>query len=175
VTDETDPGTLRVPAAFGRALRGAVLAGAEGEHRLREAGYEGGHDMYDRFAAWMTARGHRAPPDSALGDFATALSAFTADEGWGTLRLPLSENAGEAPGAVALEADGWFEATVAGSSPYPACHYTTGLLAGFFGRLAGAPLAVLETACAAAGAPACRFLVGAPGALARVYEARFRP
>lgn len=175
MTDEIDPGTLRVPAAFGRALRGAVLAGADGEHRMREAGHAGGQELYDRFAAWRAARGDPSPADSALGDFADALTAFTADEGWGTLRLSWEEEAREAPGAVALEADGWFEARVAGSSPYPACHYTTGLLAGFFGRLAGASLAVLETACAASGAPACRFLVGAPGALARVYETRFRP
>lgn len=172
--------TLHVPAALVRAMRDAVLRAPDGEQRLRDAGHAAGAAVYDRFAEWLGARGGAAPESTPMDAFGPALAAFTAEQGWGTLAMLAPGADGGPPNdaggaAVALDACAWFEALAAEPAPYPTCHFTTGLLAGFFGRLADEPLAVLETACAAAGAAECRFLVGAPDVLARVYEARFRP
>ena len=56
----------------------------------------------------------------------------------------------------------------------PSCHVGTGLLAGFFGRVADAPLSVLEVECRSAGANRCRFLIGSVDVLQYVYEAMER-
>lgn len=54
--------------------------------------------------------------------------------------------------------------------PYPACHISTGMFADLFGRLAGAPVAVLEVECRSAGQERCRFLVGSPEVMNLVYD-----
>jgi hypothetical protein len=44
------------------------------------------------------------------------------------------------------------------------------LFAGFFGRVAGRPLAVLEVECRSMGAPRCRFLLGAADVMGHIYD-----
>jgi hypothetical protein len=44
------------------------------------------------------------------------------------------------------------------------------MLAGFFGSMADAPLAVLEVECRAAGGDRCRFLLGSMAVLGAVHE-----
>jgi hypothetical protein len=44
------------------------------------------------------------------------------------------------------------------------------MFADLFGRLAGAPVAVLEVECRSAGQERCRFLVGSPDVMDAVYE-----
>ena len=44
------------------------------------------------------------------------------------------------------------------------------MFADLFGRVAGAPVAVLEVECRSAGAPRCRFLVGNPQVMEQLYD-----
>ena len=53
---------------------------------------------------------------------------------------------------------------------HPSCHLTTGMFADLFGRVAGAPVAVLEVECRSTGAPRCRFLVGSPAVMEQIYD-----
>ncbi len=168
---------VALPRALVHALRAAALGAEGGETRLRDAGFEAGRALYDDFAAWMAARAGVADPAVAsLAAFGDALSAYAAAHGWGTLSLEPGDGA-DTDGLPTLRAVDWFEVepgTDAGApAPYPACHFTTGLLAGFLGRLAGQPLAVLEIACASCGDPACRFVIGSEAALERLYASKY--
>jgi hypothetical protein len=53
---------------------------------------------------------------------------------------------------------------------FPGCYYTSGVLADFFGRLAAAPMAVMEVECRSMGNERCRFLIGSAETLQDVYE-----
>jgi hypothetical protein len=44
------------------------------------------------------------------------------------------------------------------------------VIADFFSRLAGAPLAVMEVECRSMGGERCRFLIGAGETMQRVYD-----
>ena len=68
---------------------------------------------------------------------------------------------------VALDLMDGMEASVAQHG----CLVTTGTLAGFFGQLSEAPIAVLEVSCQSAGDPHCRFLLGSLEVMAAVHEA----
>ena len=172
----TAPPTVSLPPSLVHALRAAVLATADGETRLRDAGFDAGRALYDDFAAWMAARAGVADPAIAsLGAFGQALGAYAEAHGWGTLALEAGDGA-DTDGLPTLRADGWFEVerkTDGGHAPYPSCLFTTGLLAGFLTRLAGQPLAVLELECASAGDAACRFVVGGEVALGRLFAERY--
>jgi len=69
-----------------------------------------------------------------------------------------------------LDSADWGESESSARTEHPACHITTGMFADLFGRLAGAPVAVLEVECRSAGDPRCRFLVGNPDVMDAVYE-----
>jgi predicted hydrocarbon binding protein len=163
---------VALPAALVRALRTAAVAADGGEARLRDAGFAAGHALYDDFSAWMADRaGVEDPSRASLPAFGESLGAYAAAHGWGALAL--EPDAGDARGLPTLRATGWFEAEPAGAAPYPACHFTTGLLAGFLRRLAGQPLAVLEVSCASCGDAACRFAIGSEGALQELFAAKY--
>jgi predicted hydrocarbon binding protein len=162
---------VAMPPAVLRALRAAALAADGGEARLRDAGFDAGRALYDDFSAWSADRAGRDPAHASLSAFGEALGAYAAAHGWGALAL--EPDAGDTGGLPTLRAAAWFEVEPARDAPYPACQFTTGLLAGFLGRLAGQPLAVLEVACASCGADACRFAIGSEAALGRLYEARY--
>ena len=66
--------------------------------------------------------------------------------------------------------ENWAEADPESGMQYPACHYTTGLFADFFGRAGAAPLAVLEVECRSSGSHRCRFLVGSAEVMGHLYE-----
>lgn len=170
----TRPVTL--PPALVHALRGAVLATEGGGPRLRDAGFDAGRALYDDFAAWMAARAGVADPAVAsLHAFGEALGAYAAAHGWGALALEPGDGA-DTDGLPTLRAVDWFEVEPVAEgacAPYPSCLFTTGMLAGFLGRLAGQPLAVLEVACASCGDPACRFVIGSESALGKLFAERF--
>lgn len=75
---------------------------------------------------------------------------------------------------MAIDAPEWCEAEPGGERELPGCHVSTGLFAGFFGRLADAPLAVLEVECVSSGQARCRFLLGSLDVLQYVHEAMGR-
>jgi predicted hydrocarbon binding protein len=167
---------VALPRAVVHALRTAILGADDGESRLRDAGFEAGRALYDDFAAWMAARAGVADPAIAsLGAFGEALGAYASAHGWGTLALEPG-NGADTDGLPTLRAADWFEVESAADAPpppFPACLFTTGLLAGFLGRLAGQPLAVLEIACASCGDAACRFVIGSEAALGKLYATKY--
>ncbi|MGZ8471680.1 MAG: V4R domain-containing protein [Gemmatirosa sp.] len=167
---------VTLPRSVVQALRGATLGTDGGEIRLRDAGFDAGRALYDDFSAWMAARAGVADPAIAsLAAFGDALGAYATAHGWGTLALEAGDGA-DTDGQPTLRADDWFEVeptTDDARAPFPACLFTTGLLAGFLGRLASQPLAVMEIACASCGDGACRFVIGSEAALARLYSSRY--
>ena len=97
--------------------------------------------------------------------FQTLAAEFFRIAGWGRIVIaPVGD-------VVAMvDSTDWAEADPLSALPYPSCHYTTGMLADFFGRTAAAPLAVLEVECRSSGSPHCRFLVGATEVMGHLYE-----
>jgi len=152
-----------------RELRTAVLASANADAAvaaLREAGYAGGDSVHAAFKQWLaeTASSESGGQDSvaarfdsgnlSLEEFGENTTRFFRDAGWGDVTF----ESDDAEGVAYVEIRNCWEAgdTTHGTG----CQITTGLLAAFFGHVAGYPVAVLETDCASAEAPACRFMLG---------------
>ena len=149
------------------ALRGALMRdlGYATAGYLQEAGYAGGGGQFDAFRAWLAARGVGDVESLSLAAFQAHASDFFRDCGWGSLRV------GHLHDTVAtLDSEDWGEATAHASLEHPGCHLTSGLFAEFFGRVAGAPLAVMEVECRSAGSTRCRFLLGSTDVLQQVYD-----
>ena len=148
------------------ALRAALMrdAGASAAAYLQEAGYAGGDAMFGSFAAWLKARGSGDPMEMDLPTFEIAATEYFRAAGWGSLAI------GALGDAVAtLDSEDWGEADPASGLSQPACHLTTGMFASFFGRIAEAPLAVLEVECRSMGSERCRFLIGNAPVMEHVY------
>lgn len=103
--------------------------------------------------------GGRAGGASALSSLgATAaeaverLLAMGGEIGWGTFVLERL-----APGELVVTVANSPFAAAYGPAPGPVCHLTRGVLERLAELVLGGPAAVGETACAAAGAPRCRF------------------
>ena len=162
-------GHAAVPRASIGALRTALLRdlGPGAAAYLQEAGYAGGEALYDAFRAWLAdAHAGAAPEDLDLDTFRARVGAFFAAAGWGALEVSAVQDA-----VAALDADDWAESDAGAGLDHTGCHLSTGMFADFFGRLAGAPLAVLEVECRSAGASRCRFLVGSAEVMQHVYDA----
>jgi uncharacterized protein len=157
-----------LPVGALAALRGAVLAVPDGQLRLRDAGFAAGGALYDAFAERARRQAGGDPEALPLPDFFRELATFFGEQGWGTL----DTSAGEDAETVALGAGDWAEADAEPDTPaaYPACHFSTGVFAGFLARVAGRPLAVLEVHCRAAGDERCEFVVGSPPVMDRLWE-----
>lgn len=149
------------------ALRVALFrdVGAAAAGYLQESGYAGGAALYDGFAHWLAARGLGAPEALAAEDFAARSAAYFRDLGWGSFTLESLNDV-----VLAVDSGDWAEADPGHPLDFPGCHLTTGMLADFFGRLAGSPLAVMEVECRSSGAPRCRFLVGSTEVMQHVYD-----
>jgi hypothetical protein len=163
-----DARSVTLPVGALAALRGAVLAAPDGQLRLRDAGFAAGGALYEAFAERARRRTGREPVALPLPDFAAELGAFFREQGWGALDAAAEPDAE----TVALAAADWAEADAEPETPaaYPACHFSTGMFAGFLARVAGRPLAVLETRCRAAGDERCEFVVGSPPVMDRLWE-----
>ena len=155
---------VAVPAAALAQLRAAVTRDGGDPAPLQEAGYTAGDALYYAFASWLPGRGHGAPETLDLETAQAQASAFFHESGWGEVTFqPLGA-------AVAVDAPRWSEADGSAELGLPGCAFGTGLLSGFFGRLADAPLAALEVECRSAGDARCRFLLGGAETLEAVYE-----
>ncbi|MEO5579475.1 MAG: V4R domain-containing protein [Gemmatimonadaceae bacterium] len=174
--DTVTPRLIGVAIPTLRELRAGVLSsGGAGDGNanavrlLREAGYAGGDAIFEAFEHWLA----ESIPDSAgevretvapgvrasslsIDEFGARASKFFGDAGWGEMTFTGREDAGVAEVGIS---DCW-ESAEEIESPMPGCHVTTGTLASFFGRVAGYPMAVLETECRANGAARCRFTMG---------------
>jgi len=147
-----------------RALH--ALRDRAGAQALQEAGYAAGEATFNAFATWLPqTAGVDHPADLAAPRLAEVLSQFFTALGWGAMRVtPLGE------AAVAVDADLWAEAAPDAHLQYPSCFFTSGMLADFMGRMASAPLAVMEVECRSKGDARCRWLLGAPETLGAIYE-----
>ncbi|HYN82966.1 MAG TPA: V4R domain-containing protein [Gemmatimonadaceae bacterium] len=147
-----------------RELRGATIAslsaGPSGEtdavDALREAGYAGGGTVYEAFEQWLLELESSAAPDLTLDEFGERAAEYFRAAGWGLVEFDSRHDDGIATLTIA---DCW-EVDSSSTAPALSCHVTTGMLAAFFGRLAGYPVSVMETECSSTGAERCSFILG---------------
>jgi hypothetical protein len=164
------PRTVALPVEFFAGLRLSALA-ASGPpavlqvDAIRDAGYAAGAALYDHFANWLAEQGE-LPPDKLSDErFPGMLEAFFHGMGWGRMELRPLSNA-----VMALDVSEWSEATDSAGG----CLVTTGVFAGFFGRLADAPISVLEVDGVREGPGRSRFLLGSVDVMGYVWEAMER-
>lgn len=155
--------TLSVPVEFFAGLRAASTPDA-----VRDAGFVAGQALFEHFGSWLADQGEASPTQLSDERFPWLLQAFFHGLGWGQVDLvPLSE------AVMALDTSEWGEASdVAGSAS--GCLVSTGIFAGFFGRLADAPIAVLEVEPEVPAPGRCRFLLGSIDVMDYVWEAMER-
>ena len=72
---------------------------------------------------------------------------------------------------LTLDSPNWAESDPASAMQFPGCYLSAGLLADFFGRVAGAQLAVMEVECRSMGSERCRFLLGSAETMQHIYDA----
>jgi len=132
---------------------------------LQEAGYAGGPALYDAFKAWLSAHGDATPDALEATEFSAKATQFFREAGWGSVEL------GSLESVATVDSGDWAESDPGHPMEYPGCYYTSGVLADFFTRLAGEPLAVMEVECRSMGSDRCRFLVGSGDQMQRVYDA----
>jgi hypothetical protein len=165
--DLTSSGMVALTRDTLAALRAALTrdAGPAAAGYLQEAGYAGGAALFEAFRGWLASRGDGTPESLSLDAFQARAAEFFRETGWGSLAV------GALHGTVAtLDSSDWGEATPGSALEHPGCHLSAGLLADFFGRVADAPLAVMEVECRSCGADRCRFLVGSTDVMLQVYE-----
>lgn len=149
------------------ALHAALMrdTGYNAAGYLQEAGYAGGAALYHAFGDWVTGRGVASLDELSVDGFQQLAADFFRECGWGTLTI------GDVHETVAtLDSSDWGEASPGAGLEYPCCNFTSGMFADFFGRLAGAPLAVMEVECRSTGGERCRFLLGSAEVLQHVYD-----
>ncbi len=145
-----------------RQLRSTILASsdsADAVAALREAGYAGGDSIYSAFELWLAESSPSGGADAGelqLSDFGSKSAEFFRNAGWGNVEFSHDEDEGV---AIVDITDCW-EGSGSESDEDAGCHLTTGMLASFFGRIAGYPVAVLETECCHGDAARCRFVMG---------------
>ncbi|MHB1313729.1 MAG: V4R domain-containing protein [Gemmatimonadaceae bacterium] len=148
------------------ALRSALMRDLGGGYAtyLQEAGYAGGDAIFATFQEWLAGRGGSA--DSVgFAEFQGLATEFFRDAGWGTLEVGNLNDV-----VITLDSTDWAEADPQLNIGFPACYYSMGLLADFFGRLAGSTLACYEVECRSNGAARCRFLLGSAEVIGQVYQ-----
>jgi len=158
---------LTVTRASLLSLRAALLRSGDAQAAvtLQEAGYAGGAALFESFRNWLAERTHIDVEELDVDAFQHRASEYFSETGWGTL------NVGTIDEIVAtLDSSDWGECDPNLGAQQPSCHLTTGMFADLFGRLAGAPVAVLEVECRSAGHQRCRFLVGSPDVMDAVYD-----
>jgi predicted hydrocarbon binding protein len=160
--------SLRLGRRVIHSLRASLErdAGIQAATHLQEAGFAGGEELYDAFAAWLKAERNVDPPSELDVQFlGETLSDFFLEQGWGRLSsMPLGD------AVLALDSEDWAEALDQPEGQYPSCHLSCGLLADFLGRVSNGSVAVMEVECRSRGDQKCRFLAGSPETLGVLYE-----
>ena len=149
------------------ALRAALIrdTGANAAAYLQEAGYAGGGALFAAFGQWLDQRGLGTPESLSVDRFQREATEFFRQAGWGSLKVGALHDA-----VATLDSTDWGEATPEAPLDYPSCYLSAGMFADFFGRVASAPLAVMEVECRSNGAPRCRWLVGSADMMQHVYD-----
>ena len=132
---------------------------------VRDAGYAAGQALFDHFSAWLADRSEHGPDTLLDSRFPLLLREYLFELGWGLVQLSSLSEA-----VMMLEANNWGEAAAEARG----CPVSTGLFAGFFGRLADAPISVLEVTPDSAAEGQCRFLLGSIDVLNYGWEAMER-
>ena len=167
----SNTGLLAVSPSLFRYLRQSLerTVGGHGPQVLQEAGFSSGDDVFEAFRHWLGEHASVDRPEDLDAEFlGEMLSRFFSELGWGTLSI---ERVGQA--ALAIDAANWIE-NVRGDSEDltgPVCHFSTGLFAAFFGRLADNVVAVMEVEAPEGEPGTCRFLLGSPETLQAVFDA----
>lgn len=158
---------VTVPRASLLALRAALLrdAGAGYAGYLQEAGYAGGATVFHAFEDWLATRGADGVAALTVPAFVAQAASFFHESGWGSLTVEARHDV-----VAVVSSTEWAESDPDARLDHPGCHWTTGMFADFFGRVANGPLAVLETECRSAGSTRCRFVVGSTEVMQHVYE-----
>lgn len=157
------PREVAVPAEALARLRLALEAEA-GElpavHAMHAAGFDAGAPLFERFV-----RSLGGDLDAIPGDvFWDAMGRFFRERGWGSLQHEAAH-----PAVGFLHAPDWAEASEGGAEQ-PSCAFGSGLLSQFLTRVAGGPVAVLETECRSAGGARCTFAFGSEDAIHTFYD-----
>lgn len=158
---------LTLPANSLGALHRALAQGrspVEAAQAARQLGFESGAGFYNSLRSWAGRDGEDLTV-VASETFWRRLSEFFAHQGWGSLEFEQLH-----PGVAALSSTEWVEAHVEENSSQPTCHITTGMLSDLLGRVIDQDIAVMEVECRSRGDARCRFLVGGPETLDRLYE-----
>jgi predicted hydrocarbon binding protein len=165
--DLTGSGMLALTRDTLIALRTALMrdTGVGAAAYLQEAGYAGGGALFDAFRQWLAGRGAGAPESLSVDAFQREATDFFRRAGWGSLRVGALHDT-----VATLDSTDWGESSPASGSEIPSCHITAGMFADFFGRVADAPLAVMEVECRSAGSSRCRFLLGSADVMTQVYD-----
>jgi predicted hydrocarbon binding protein len=164
MTETATPRLIGIGIPTLRELRGATLAclsarpsgEADAVDALREAGYAGGQAVYDAFEQWLREMQSSAAPDLTLDEFGQRAAEYFRAAGWGDVGF----DSGQHDGIATMTISQCWEVDSSAESDAPSCHVTTGMLAAFFGRLAGYPVSVMETECGSTGAERCSFMLG---------------
>jgi len=152
------------PQAF-VALRRALLekAGAlSAVHALRSAGYEVGVTLADVFAREVQGGD---PTSLDRSTYFARLSRFLEARGWGQLHHSAIHR-----GVGLMSSSDWAEATPEGDEDQPSCAFSSGMLAAFLTRTAGAPVAVIQVGCRSRGDESCSFAFGSEAAVEGLYH-----
>src|SRR3989475_11929187 len=109
---------------------------------LQEVGFAAGAGVFQAFCTWLPAEtGVARPDDLDAGRLNDVLSAFFQATGWGAVSVaPLGH------AALVVDSSDWAEAAP-GSAQEPMCFFSSGMLADFFGRLSGGPVAEMKGGC----------------------------
>jgi predicted hydrocarbon binding protein len=153
------------------ALRSVLFrdAGGNAAAYLQEAGYAGGNGLYQAFVSWSLERGHPLPETMRAPEFEQRAAEFFRELGWGNVTVGTLQDS-----VVTVDSANWAEADPASAMQFPGCYLSAGMLADFFGRLAGNQLVAMEVECRSMGAERCRFLLGSGETMQHVYEAMTR-
>ena len=163
--------TLKELRAATLACMSASAAGeADAVDALREAGFAGGPAVYEAFEQWLAETSMSSDSQSAseltIDEFGDRAARYFRDAGWGAVEFETIED----EGVASLSMDNCWEADENAGGDDPSCHITTGMLAAFFGKLAGYPVAVMEIDCRSANGEKCRFLLGNSEIMAYQWE-----
>jgi predicted hydrocarbon binding protein len=165
--DLTGSGMLGITRDALVALRAALMrdGGVGGAAYLQEAGYAGGGSLFEAFRQSLVARGVGAPESLSVEDFQSEATEFFRRAGWGSLQVGALHDM-----VATLDSEDWAEATPESPLDHVGCSFSSGMFADFFGRVADAPLAVMEVECRSAGSTRCRFLLGSTDVMQSVYD-----
>jgi predicted hydrocarbon binding protein len=165
--DLTGSGMLALTRDALNALRGALVrdTGPNAAAYLQEAGYAGGGQLFEAFRQWLATRGKSSPEALTVDQFQREATEFFRQAGWGSLQVGALHDT-----VATLDSRDWGEATPNERLEHPSCHLTTGMFTDFFGRVANAPLAVMEVECRSTGGERCRFLLGSTDVMTQVYD-----